>query len=447
MAGRGKSQVRVDLKRAVAITILCVGIVAAACGNTQQNNPESNASDSDDTSDQVVAVDVPGVTDDEIRVGGVASVTNPLGAKFGDAFDGADAYFQMINEEGGVHGRELHLVAQRDDQVASNDAQVQGLLEQDDVFAVLPVVSILFTGADALVEAGVPTFGRVIDPAWEGSAEEPKRNLFGTNGSFLCFDCPRPQYPYVAEQIGAERVGLLAYNVPQSAECATGVARSFERYAEPGSAEVVFSDTSLAYGTTDLSVQVAQMNDAGVDLVTACMDLQGVVTLAREMNRQSLDAVQYLLDGYDQELLDEFGDLFQGSYVETFFVPFEVEDPPTALQTYLDWMERTDTEANENSLNGWLNAALFVEGLQQAGPDFSRQTVIDAINQMSDWNAEGILQDVDWTRRHTQPARRVCSVYLRIDDDRFVPVFGQPDEPFVCLDREADGIPPGIPSG
>lgn len=446
MRGTSNAVGRVVPRRGVAALVLG-GLILSACGNTE---PAADRGDdppsADGAADATVTVDAPGVTDTEIRVGGVASVTNPLGAKFGDAFDGVDAYFQMINEEGGIHGRELNLVARRDDQLANNDAQVRGLLEQDDVFAVLPVVSPLFTGADALVEAGMPTFGRVIDPAWEGSDGEPRENLFGTNGSFLCFDCPRPPYPYLASEIGAQRVGLLAYNVPQSANCATGVERSFERYAESGSAEVLFSDKSLAYGTTDLSVQVAQMRDADVDLVIACMDLQGVVTLAREMNRQSVDAVQYVLDGYDHELLSEFEDLFQGAYVETFFVPFEVEDPPGALETYLEWMDRTGAEASENTLNGWLGAALFVEGLRQAGPDFSQQKVIDAINQMTDWDAGGILHGVNWTYRHTQPERHVCAVFSRVEGDEFVPEFGEQGDPFVCLDREADGIPEGIPS-
>jgi branched-chain amino acid transport system substrate-binding protein len=438
-------QQHITRRRRAAVLVAGV-LVAAACGNTDPAEPDGDAPETDAADGPEAPVDAPGVTDTEIRVGGVASVTNPLGAKFGDAFDGVDAYFQMVNEEGGVHGRQLTLASRRDDQVANNDAQVQALLTQDDVFAVLPVASILFTGADALVEAGVPTFGWAIDPAWEGSEEEPRENLFGQAGSFLCFDCARPTYPYVAQQVGATSVGLLAYNVPQSADCATGVERSFERYTEPGSAELVFSDTSLSYGTTDLSVQVAQMRDRGVDFVMTCMDLQGIVTLAREMNRQSVDTVQYVVNGYDHELVAEFGDLFQGSFVETNFVPFEVEDPPESLETYLEWMDRTGTEPTENSMNGWLNAALFVEGLRQAGPDFSREKVIDAINQMTDWNAGGLLHSVDWTVRHTEPARNVCHAFSRIEGDDFVPVLGEPGEPFICLDREADGIPDGIPS-
>ena len=43
-------------------------------------------------------------------------------------------------------------------------------------------------------------------------------------------------------------------------------------------------------------------------------------------------------------------------------------------------------------MNGWLNADLFVDGLKAAGPDFSRQKLIDAINKMTDYKANGLLQ-------------------------------------------------------
>ena len=423
----------------LAIVAVC-GLVAAACGNSSGDSGDSQAES------EAVTVDAPGVTDDAIRVGGVASVTNPLGGKYDEPFQGVEAYFEMVNEDGGIYDRELQLVAQHDDEVANNAAAVQELLSQDDVFAVMPIASLLFTGADELVRANVPTFGWIINPEWEGSDDDPRANLFGQVGSFLCFDCAGPTTPFLADQLGAHNIGLLAYNVPQSAECATGIERSFEQYTESGAATVVFSDKSLSFGITDLSVQVSQMKDADVDLVLTCMDLQGVVALAQEMNRQSLDAVQYLPNGYDPELLTEFGDLFQGSVVLTLFTPFEMEDPPEGLQTYLDWMERTGTPANENTMNGWLNAALFVEGLREAGPDFSRQKVIDAINAMTDWTADGLLSGVDWTTAHTEQADPSCQAFSMVEGDEFVPVYGEPGEPFVCLELGAEGIPEGTPS-
>src|ERR1700740_2422204 len=85
-------------------------------------------------------VNQPGVTDTEIRVGGVATVTNdPTGNTFGDSFDGVNAYFNYINStQHGIYGRKLVLASKRDDMLSNNRAEVQALLTDDNVFAALP---------------------------------------------------------------------------------------------------------------------------------------------------------------------------------------------------------------------------------------------------------------------------------------------------------------------
>ena len=56
-----------------------------------------------------------GVSAHEIRVGGLASITGPLGDQYGPVFDGAQTYFDMVNAQGGVFGRKIKLDARLDD--------------------------------------------------------------------------------------------------------------------------------------------------------------------------------------------------------------------------------------------------------------------------------------------------------------------------------------------
>jgi len=424
-------------KRAAGLLVAML-LLAAACGNASDDSssdtpdtPSGTAVTGDLTTN--VAVDQPGVTDTEIRVGGVASVTNPLGASYGDAFDGVQAYFEMINDQGGIYGRSLELVAERDDQVANNLAESQGLISQDNVFAVLPVATLLFTGADALASSGTPTFGWTINPEWEGPP-----NLFGDRGSDLCFGCPGPVLPWLAQEEQADKVAILAYNVPQSSDCAEGIRNSFDKYP---TAEVVFEDTALTYGVTDFSVQVQKMKDAGVGFVTTCMDNNAVANLAREIDRQQLDAVQYMPNGYDADLVAEFGDLFEGSYVLTWAVPFELEDQPPGMQKYLEWIDKTGGAKSELSVSGWLQADLFYRGLVAAGPEFTQQKVVDGINAISFWNADGAIPGVDWTIAHNDIDDTGCYAISRIENSTFVPQYAEPGKPFICFDLTADALP------
>ncbi len=309
-------------------------------------------------------VDQSGVSDTEIRVGGVASITNPLGTEHSAAFDGAQAYFNMVNssKDKGIYGRKLRPVSKRDDQLGSNRTEVQGLISEDNVFAALPVSVILFTGADLLGQAEIPTFGWNINAEW-GSEQGPgPPNLFGEKGSYLCFTCPGQLLPWFAKQVKRKKLGVLSYQVPQSADCAKGIQASFQKYP---SAKIEFLDTSLSFGVTDLSSDVSQMKDKGVDLVTTCMDNNGTLTLAKEMKKQGLEAIQYLPNAYNQKFIEENAPFFEGSYALTFFTPFEVKQKPKT-----EGLPEVDEERwvpAERAISGRLDQRRFVRDRPQSG--------------------------------------------------------------------------------
>ena len=100
--------------RVIAILVV-LGVIAAGCGNSKSSSEGKTTTTAGEGS---VTVDQPGVTDTEIRVGGIASINNPLNQNYGQIYDGVEAYFKMINDGGGIYGRKLKLVAKRDDQLS-----------------------------------------------------------------------------------------------------------------------------------------------------------------------------------------------------------------------------------------------------------------------------------------------------------------------------------------
>jgi branched-chain amino acid transport system substrate-binding protein len=418
----------------LASLVIAAGLLAAV-------GPASAGADT--PSQQFPPVDQPGVTATEINVGGVAAKTNPLGGDYAASFNGVKAYFDMVNasKDKGIYGRKLKLTSQRDDQVSMNQQEVQALLSEDNVFAVLPVSTLLFTGASVLAQSGVPTFGWNINAEW-GSEQAPgPPNLFGEKGSFLCFTCSGALVPLLANTLHKKKIGVLAYQVPQSSDCAKGLQASFDKYPN---AKIEFIDTSLAFGVTDLSNDVSQMKDKGVNLVTTCMDNNGTLTLAKEMKKQGMDAVQYLPNAYNQKFISENAPFFQGSYALTFFTPFEVKQKPKGLKDFQKWMKKGGFEQNENSMAGWINADQFVTGLKEAGPDFTRQKVIDAINAEKNFTAHGLLAGLDWSVVHQADQPDGCTVLSKIENGKFVPSFGQPGKPFVCF--QANPLPDKLQS-
>ena len=414
--------------RLLWLLLVLVATLAVTCVDATAVTPANRAA----------AAGEPGVTDTEIRVGGVASTTNPLGGAYGDGFAGVKAYFDYVNSRGGIYGRKLALVSERDDTVGNNRQEVQGLISEDNLFAVMPVEVLVFTGADLLANSDIPTFGWNINAEW-GSEQAPgPPNLFGEKGSYLCFTCANPLLPWLARRVHARRVGLLAYQNASSSACAKGVQASFNKYP---SAKLAFVDSSLSFGVTDLTGDVSGMKSKGVDLVATCMDNNGTLTLAKEMRKQDLNAAQYLPNAYNREFMQTNASFYEGSYVLSFFTPFEVKRQPPGLKLFLKWAKKSGSPQNENALAGWINADLFYKGLKEAGPEFTRQKVIDAINKMTDYTAGGILGGINWQIQHTGENPLTCQVISKVHNGTFAPSFGTSTQPFVCFPPHPDRLP------
>lgn len=419
------SRVRVGRGIALLVTAVLLAATPAAIATAQEDFP---------------SVDQPGVTDDEIRVGGVLTDTmNPTGVSYGPAFDGVEAYFAYINKtEGGVFGRKLVLASKRDDQLAKNREEIQALLAQDDVFAALPLATSLFTGAPVLVEDGIPAFGWNINAEFGNEDNVPgPENLFGAAGSWGCFTCAQASVStWLPTKEKLKNVALLAYNVPQSTDCALGAKNGFEKYR---TANVAFDDESLAFGSPDFTAQVSQMVDADVDYIIACIDFNGIINLRKEMLRQGLEAAMILPNAYEQETIEENQDFLDGLYVQTLFAPLETRPKPPAVKLFQKWIKRTGGRSTENAIIGWINADLFVTGLKANGPDFSQQGVVDAINALTDYTANGFVPPVDWTTAHEND--QDCVAISQIVDGKFKPVFGEPGKPFICFEDDAETVP------
>jgi len=381
-----------------------------------------------------------GVTSTEIRVGSLTAATGPLGNQYAPISDGVEAYIDMINDAGGVAGRRIKLAAKLDDATSpSRDiAQARALNEQDKVFAVVGVATPVFPGAKYLGANNVPTFGWTVNPEWSGPA-----SLFGEDGSFVDFTGAGPLLPYLAKKVGASKVGTLAYNVAQSQDCATGQANSFRKYG----LDYPFQDTSLPFGTTDINADIQRMKQSGVQFMATCMDATGNVLMSRGIRQNGLNITQYWPNGYDQQTLDQFPDLMEGVYLESSFTPFEAASTSPGMEQFLSEMHRRfpRTPISEVVLAGWINAHLFVDGLKAVGRDLTRSKLIAAINNIHDFTADGIWpkqSPIDWAYSHTRLTPYPdCAAFIQVQHGRFVPVFGTPGDPFVCIDHNVTVLP------
>ena len=107
------------MRRSVSLALLLmVVLVAAGCGRDEENGGGD-----------------PGITDDEIKIGGSYPFSGPASA-YRSIAEGAKAYFEKVNAEGGVDGRKINFITLDDAYEPPKAVQnARRLIQQEQVFA------------------------------------------------------------------------------------------------------------------------------------------------------------------------------------------------------------------------------------------------------------------------------------------------------------------------
>jgi ABC-type branched-subunit amino acid transport system substrate-binding protein len=425
--------------RRLVILVAAVGLLAAACGNASDEKPTA-APSTGSSGTGAPGAPVPGVTADEIKFSAIGTNSNnPLGTCVLDCYaDGIKAYFDYRNDEGGIYGKKLVLSQELDDELSKNQEKALEVVTADDTFATFSAAQ-LASGWANLADAGIPTYVWAINPAQMTGKPE----IFG-NREITCIECTSRAPAYVAKLAGAKKVASIGYGVSDNSKlCAQGAADSIEKYSSDiGGAESAYLNDDLAFGLGNgIAPEVTAMKEAGVDLVLACIDLNGMKTLATELERQGMgDVTLYHANSYDQDFISQGGGIFDGDYVQATFRPFESDSASSSLDTYKEWMQKNGSELSEIAMVGWINADTAYQGIKAAGENFTRQSVIDATNQMTEYTASGLVAPIDWTRQHEAPTeddpathgpKYDCVSLVKVEDGKFVMV-GDASKPWSC---------------
>lgn len=387
----------------------------------------------------------PGVSATQITTGAVSTLTGPLAGDLSGIVPGVKAYFDMVNAEGGIDGRRLDLAYSLDD--GGNPSQftalARDLVDEDHVFAVTGVGTDFFS-PNYFKETGTPTYGFNTTGGWEGPP-----NLFGSDGSVQCYSCLVPHVAYLVKRTHTKSVALLAYNVSASSDLCAATSHLLTA----AGVKVSYQDLNAPIDG-DLAPDVERIARAHSDMVISCMDTDGNISMARAIQQYGLHATQLWFSGYDQSLIDRYSNLMQGVY---FFVPNVPLTAPTkyypGLALYLDTMRRYEPQYVNSALaiQGWISASLFAAGVRAAGSDLTQQRVVQLTNEMTDFNADGLIPPVSWKDGHTTatgvpPGYPICAAFTRVEGRVLRSVFGTGHQVFVCLAAGSVRHPVPVPA-
>ncbi len=324
-----------------------------------------------------------GVSADEIRIGQFAAQTGPA-AELGKRMQlGILAHFAAVNSAGGIHGRKLKLIS-RDDGYEPEKAiaAVKALIEEDKVFALIGSVGTPTTLAavPAINAAGIPLVGPFTGA--QALREPFNRNLFHVRASY--FDETERIVQYLST-IGIKKIAVFYQNDSYGKAGLEGVLRALTKRELKPAATV-----KVERNSNDVAAALAEILEVRPEAVIQISAYKSCAALIKQAKAKSYSGQFFNVSFVGSNALaDELGDAGAGVVISQV-VPFPYTPSSAIVNEYQQRMtEAGSKDYDFTSMEGFLAAKLFTEGLRKAGKNLSRQSFISALESLHDYNLSG----------------------------------------------------------
>lgn len=332
----------------------------------------------------MVAAEV-GVTDNEILLGQSAAMSGPA-AELGKGMNrGARAYFDWINQHGGVNGRKIRLVTLDDGYEPDRaETNTRSLIDSHKVFALFGYVGTPTSNASLPLvnQAHIPF---VAPFTGADSLRTPfNRNIFNIRASY------RDEAERIAKSMSA--IGMKTINI-------------------------FYQDD--AYGQTGLKAMQAAAANHGIQIVATATVKRNSTEVGKAVETLVLDHpanAVFMVSAYKScaaFISAARGHHFMGPFYNVSFVGTEalvkelhqdgngvmvsqvLPSPYSAtLKATMDYQKTMKAAGIDTvdyvSLEGYIGARVLVEGLKRAGHDLTRERLVSALEGLGDYDLGGI---------------------------------------------------------
>jgi ABC-type branched-subunit amino acid transport system substrate-binding protein len=321
----------------------------------------------------------PGVTENEILIGSCSALEGPSHFLGVETVTGAKAYFNLVNEEGGINGRKLKLISADDSYDPAKTQACFDHLMSEKVFALgffvgtptavkyvpmaesgkIPLVG-LFTGAQTLY---VPL----------------RHWIVNVRASY--FDETREQIDGLWKTLRYKKIGVIYPEDAFGSAVLEGVKAALKQQgAEPISVASYQRQTAQVGGAIDT---VRGANPEAVVVVGPANTVAPILKQSHAKGWKPLFLTVSFV-GTD-ELILEAGQDAEGVVITQVVPPYYMtEQKSVALYRRSLNKYFPSEQPNFVSLEGFVDAMVLVEGLKRAGKDLTREGLIRAIESIHD---------------------------------------------------------------
>lgn len=326
---------------------------------------------------------VRGVKQDEILLGMVASLTGSNKEGGRAMKTGWEVALAAANEAGGIHGRKLRLVALDDGyDPARTGPAMKELLETQQVFAIVGNVGT----ANAAVAAPACMAEKVVFFAPMSGADllrndPPDRYVFTFRASLAEEASAAVRYLVGVRRVRAEKIAVLVQKDTFGEAGWRGAVQALEGR---GVAPTSVPRLEYARNTADVRQALEQLRAASeVEAVVLVATYKPAATFIRKAKdtRPELLFVAVSPDSNSlaQELVESGGQATE-NVVVTQVVPLPSSKMSGTLRYRQDLEHFAPAEpAGSTTLEGWMAAQLFLEGVKRVGPQLDTEKLVAAL--------------------------------------------------------------------
>jgi ABC-type branched-subunit amino acid transport system substrate-binding protein len=358
----------------------------------------------------------------------ITSKTGLAAPLFQEAPQGFLARIALQNANGGVNGHKLIPLVIDDQTNPSLDATGVQLAISRGAIGIVNDSALFYSGYKYAQQAGVPVTGSSLDgPEW---GQQPNTNMFASDTGSV-----DPKYPAntaigaFLKAHGGTNVGTYGISIsPSSISSAIATGISFTH----AGGKVGVLDTSVPFGSVDFTSAALTAKSNKINAVYAGMGNNQNFALATALKQAGvkLKAVVFPT-GYEADVIHTPAwRSLQGMYFGAQFRPTVLPNAGTrqlasALQKY---QHRSPANFPTYIVDeSWAGADLMIKGLQLAGNNPTRGSVVKALRGIKSYNANGLLpQSINFSTIFGHNLPKQCSWYLQAGKNGFVPLSSTP---------------------
>jgi branched-chain amino acid transport system substrate-binding protein len=342
----------------------------------------------------------PGVTDTEIKLGQTMPYSGPA-SPYGVVGRVQTAYFKMLNEHGGVNGREINLISLDDAYSPPKTVeQVRRLIEDDKVFAIF---GLLGTPPNIAVAKYLNTRQVPDLLASTGSAllDDPKNLPWTTIFSMPQRTEAHILINYILKTKPDAKIGILY----QNDEYGKGYLKFFKEALGEKAVSMIVKEVSYDLTDPTIDSQIVTLQGSGADTLleasTPRFSGQAIRKVA-EIGWKPMHVIIYSASSVNSAMKPAGVQNGVGVVTTEYFKmpddPALANDPQ--VQAYFEFMKKYAPEepaTDATPMIGYIMAGVMVDILKNCGDDLTRENLLKQANSFDNTPVSLLVDGVHYT--------------------------------------------------